>query len=88
MAGIMRAQLLGMMINDDSNERPIQRLLRRMNSQDYFTGNGWTMEIARAKSFTDSMELIRTCSQFDLSNVEMVLRIRGGTADLFCTQLR
>ena len=70
------------------NKRPIQRLLRRMDSQDYFTGSGWTKDIEAARTFNDSMEAARTCAHFGLVDVEMVLRIVGGTSDLFRTGLR
>jgi hypothetical protein len=73
---------------DHRRERPIQRVLRRKDSQDYFTGSGWTQDIKAARTYHDSMEAAVTCARFGLFDVEMVLRITGGTADLFCTELR
>jgi hypothetical protein len=70
------------------NERAIQRLLRRKGSQDYFTGDGWSKDIAAARSFSDSLEAARTCAHCGLFDVEVVLRIAGGSADLYCTPLR
>ena len=70
------------------NNRAIQRLLRRKGSQDYFTGDGWTTDIQAAKTFHDSLEAARTCAHCGLFDVEMVLRLADGSADLYCTEVR
>ncbi len=76
------------MSKDNNDKRPIQRFLRHIVSQDYFTGNGWTKDIGEARTFRDTLEAVRMCTHLGLSDVEMVLRISGGTADLFCTRVR
>jgi len=68
-------------------ERAIRRLLRRKQSQEYFTGNGWTRDPEEARSFADSLEAAQTCVQWGLGDMEMVLRVAGGSSDLFCTEL-
>jgi hypothetical protein len=73
---------------NNPKHRPIQRLLRRKGSQDYFTGIGWTKQIEQARAFQDSLEAAQTCAHCGLSEVEMVLRIEGGTGDLYCTSFR
>lgn len=73
---------------EESKKQPIQRLLRRMDSQDYFSDSGWTTDITAARSFEDSMAVVSTCTHLRLFDVEIVLRVAGGTADLFCTRVR
>ncbi len=74
--------------NHHSAERPILRMLRRKHSQEYFTGGGWSPNLEEARTFQDSLEAAQTCAHWRLSDVEMVLRIKGGSADLYCTELR
>jgi hypothetical protein len=79
-------------MNDTSNnskkERPIRRVLRRKRSQEYFTGSGWTENLEEARFFRDSLEAAQMCAHCGLSEVEMVLRVKGGTSDLYCTEFR
>ncbi len=79
-----------MLDNDQAHrrERPIRRVLRHKSSREYFTGSGWTQDPEAARSFQDSLEAVQTCVQWGLTGVEIVLRLQGGTADLFCTELR
>lgn len=65
--------------------RAIRRLLRRRNSQEYFTGSGWTHDPEKARSFADSVEAAETRVHWGLADIEMVLRVAGGSSDLFCT---
>jgi hypothetical protein len=71
---------------DNRTERSIQRVLRRKHSQEYFTDSGWTMDLEAARTFPDSLEAALTCARCRLSEMEMVLRIKGGTADLYCIE--
>ncbi len=68
-------------------DRPIQRVLRHKRSREYFTGDGWTGNLEHARTFQDSLEAAQTCIRCGLSEVEMVLRVKGGTADLYCTEV-
>jgi len=74
-------------IKETKGDRAIRRLLRRRNSQEYFSGNGWTKNPDEAKSFADSLEAAQTCVQWGLWDMEMVLRVVGSNSDLFCTEL-
>ncbi len=76
------------MSKDNGNEPPVRRLLRRKESQEYFTGNGWTSNLEEARSFQDSLEAAAICAQCGLLQVEMVLRVKGATSDLYCTEIR
>ena len=68
-------------------ERAIRRLVRRRQSEDYFTGSGWTKDPDQARSFANSLEAAQTCLRHGLVDMEMVLRVVGGSSDLFCTDL-
>jgi hypothetical protein len=64
------------------------RLLRCRKTERYFTGTGWTDDPARAKVFADVIEAIIACVEHRLEEIELVLRIPGGSADLFSTPIR
>ncbi len=71
-----------------SRERPIKRVVRHKHSREYFTGSGWTKNLEEARLFEDSLEAAHTCAHCGLTAVEMVLRLEGGSSDLYCTELR
>ena len=75
------------LIKESKGERAIRRLLRCRSSQEYFTVSGWTKDAEKAQSFADSLEAAQTCVQWGLGDMEMVLRVAGGSSDLFCTEL-
>lgn len=74
--------------NNHRPHRPVQRVLRRKHSQEYFTGTGWTHNLEEARFFQDCLEAAQTCAHCGLSEVEMVLRVKDGTSDLYCTEVR
>ncbi len=71
----------------DWRERPIRRVLRRKRSGEYFTGAGWSMNVEEARTFPDSLSAAQSCVHHCLSDMELVLRIHGGSADLYRTEL-
>jgi hypothetical protein len=71
----------------DHKERPIRRVLRRRNSQEYFTGNGWTNNPDEARVFADSLEAAQLCANCGLVDMEIALRIVGASSDLFSAVL-
>ncbi len=73
---------------NECKNRPVRRLLRHRRSQEYFTGTGWTRQIDQARTYADCLEAARTCADCGLSEVELVLRVKDGTADLYSTELR
>ena len=73
---------------EERKERPIRRVLRHKHSREYFTGCGWTMDLEEARTFQNSLEAAHASAQCGLSEVELVLRIKGGMADLYCTEVR
>ena len=66
----------------------IRRLLRRRESQEYFKDGGWTPNPDEADHFGDVVELAETCVRYDLNGVELALRYRAASCDLFCTPLK
>ncbi len=66
----------------------VDRLLKCRKTQRYFSGRGWTPEVAHAKAFPSQFEAVLDCIQHGLSDVELVLRSPGGGAELFSTALR
>ncbi len=66
----------------------IKRLLRCRKTQRYFSGGGWTAELAQAKTFPSQFEAILDCIQHRLVEVDLVLRAPGDAADLFSTPVR
>ncbi len=73
---------------NEKRERPIRRVLRHKHSRAYFTGTGWTEDLEAARTFQNSLEAAHVSAQCGLSEVEIVLRIKGGVADLYCTEVR
>jgi hypothetical protein len=64
------------------------RVLRRTDSQEYFTGDGWTRELHAAWRFGDSVEAARICARHGLTGVELVLQLKPGAAPFYSTDLR
>ncbi len=74
-------------LNKKEGDRPIRRVLRHKHTEEYFTGYGWSKNPEEARTFADSVEAAQACAHCALSEMEIVLRVRGGTSDLFCTEL-
>ena len=70
-----------------SSEHEIRRLLRRTNSQEYLSGQGWTRDPCEATTFSDVLEAAQTCIRRDLHGVELALRVEPDACDVFCTPL-
>ncbi len=67
--------------------KPMKRVLRHVDSRKYFTGGGWSEHMHEATTFPDVLEAAQSCVQHRLRNVELALRMDGGTSDIFCTKL-
>jgi hypothetical protein len=71
------------------NRRPtctVIRVIRRINTQEYFASDGWTSNPEEALPFADALEAAQAAVEYRLTEVEVALRLAG--ADLFCTALR
>jgi hypothetical protein len=73
--------------NAQLNEKPIRRVIRRRNSEEYFTDNGWTNNPEEARVFADSLEAAQVCANYGLVGMEIALRITGAEAELFSAVL-
>jgi len=69
-------------------ERSVARLLRHRRTQLYFQDDGWTDSPQEAKAFFDVVEAAETCTQHGLNEVDLIVRVRAESCDLFCTSLR
>ncbi|HTL59960.1 MAG TPA: hypothetical protein VL361_30085 [Candidatus Limnocylindrales bacterium] len=72
----------------NSREMTIKRLLRRQNTHEYFKEDGWTSNPAEAKCFSDVIEVAETCARCGLDDVELTLRVDAQASDFFCTPVR
>ncbi len=69
--------------NNTTEETQVNRFLRCRKTQRYYNGAGWTIDAEEAKTFPNQLDAIRECVQHKLADVDLVLRARGGGADLF-----
>ncbi len=76
------------MATQSSGTNDVIRLIRSCDTGQFFAKNGWTSSPEQAAEFGDSILAIRACIEHDLTNVELVLRSRGATHDLFSASLR
>ena len=74
--------------NGSVEQVPVRRVLRRTASRDYFKMDGWTKLPEEAHNFSDVVEVVETCTRYQLSNVELALQYETGSCDLFCTPIR
>ena len=75
------------MLNVSAQEQTVKRLLRRIDSEEYFNGGGWTPDPAEAEFFADALEAAETCARFKLTHVELALRVEASASDVFCTPM-
>ena len=75
-------------IRTSAQMRPVKRLLRRRDTQEYFKPDGWTPNPEEAQAFSDVVEVAELCAQRGLNGVEMILRVDGGATEVFCTSIR
>ena len=73
--------------NENLQEQTVKRLLRRIDTAEYFNGDGWTENPAEAQIFCDALEAASTCARLKLTNVELALRVESGACDVFCTSM-
>ena len=64
------------------------RVIRRIDTREYFASDGWTTKPKEALSFADSLEAAQAAIEYRLNGVEIALRLSGADADLFCMALR
>jgi hypothetical protein len=70
------------------DEKEIRRLLRRIDSQEYFQEGSWTVDPEQAQTFEDVVEVAQACARYGLMDVELALRFDKGADDLFSVTIR
>jgi hypothetical protein len=71
-----------------SEDSKIKRVLRHRASQAYFKDGAWTRNAEEADCFEDVEQIAETCLRYNLSGVELALRLQAGKCDVFCTAIR
>ena len=69
-------------------EQAIRRLLRRIDSQEYFQDGAWTPNPDQAQTFEDVVEAAEACAHYGLMDVELALRFDKGAEDVFSLVIR
>jgi len=52
----------------------VKRVIRHTKTGEFFSGGTWTLDPALAQDFPDTRELLITCTQHQLRDVEVVLQ--------------
>jgi len=63
----------------------MKRVIRSIRTKEFFSGGTWTLDPALAQDFPDTRELLMTCAQYDLRDVELAVLLGyepPGTCDL------
>ncbi len=68
--------------------KEIRRLLRRIDSQEYFQAGAWTPDPEQAQTFEDVVEAAEACARYGLMDVELALRFQKGADDFFSVVIR
>jgi hypothetical protein len=68
--------------------KEIRRLLRRIDSREYFQAGAWTLDPQQAQTFEDVVEAAEACARYGLMDVELALRFEQGAEDVFSVVIR
>ncbi len=52
----------------------MKRVIRNIKTREFFRAGAWTLDAAAAQDFPDTRELLTTCAQYQLRDVELVLQ--------------
>jgi hypothetical protein len=66
----------------------IKRVLRRIDSQQYFQQGAWTADPTQAQTFEDVVQAAEACARYGLMDVELALRFDKGAGDFFSVVIR
>jgi hypothetical protein len=75
-------------LKQPARQKFINRMIRCRRTFRYFKNGDWTEDPVQASTFSDQIEVVRTCVRYGLNNIGLVLRVPGGETDLFCTPIR
>ncbi len=66
----------------------VQHLLRCTKTHRYFKDGSWTTEPLAATIFSDELDAIRACVDYDLHDVELVLRAAALNTEVVAARVR
>jgi hypothetical protein len=69
-------------------EREIKKLLRRIDSQEYFNEGAWTADPSQAQAFEDVVQAAEACARYGLMDVELALKFDAKDPDVFSVVIR
>jgi hypothetical protein len=69
-------------------EKEIRRLLRRIDSREYFQDGAWTADPEKAQRFEDVVQAAEACARYGLMDVELALRFDKAAEDVFSIVIR
>ena len=53
----------------------MRRVIRSIRTREFFSAGTWTLDPALAQDFPDTLELLKTCAQYHLQDVELALQL-------------
>lgn len=65
------------------NRRTVRRVIRHTKTGEFFCAGTWTLSSALAQDFPDTRELLTTCAQCQLQDVEVVLALGYETPGIY-----
>jgi hypothetical protein len=67
--------------------RRTNRMLRCQRTNQYYTGEGWSADARRARTFSNELGAVWAFVANGMRDVELVLRFPGSDRDLFATPI-
>ena len=59
----------------------MKRVIRNIRTQEFFSNGIWTRNPALAQDFPDTLEILLTCAEYHLRDVELALQLGCGIPD-------
>lgn len=52
----------------------MRRVIRNIKTREFFQAGTWTLDASAAQDFPDTRDLLTTCAQYQLKDVELVVQ--------------
>lgn len=52
----------------------MRRVIRNIKTHEFFQAGAWTSDVFSAQDFPDTRELLTTCAQYQLKDVELIIQ--------------
>ena len=62
--------------------RTARRVVRHRRSRQYLNDDGWTKDLNKARDFQNIREVVETCLEQQLEEVDLVLRFDGTAVEI------